>query len=147
MHQGAGQGDALLLAAGEAVGEGLGAIQQAHGLQQRLGALADLGRAGPVQLQRQHHVLPHGERRDQVEELEDEADVAAAKEGALAVVQRRQLLPAQPQPAAVGPVDAAEQVEQGALAAAAAAQDGDELALGELGVGVGSTTRVRSPSW
>ena len=44
MDQGAGEGDALLFAAGEAVGKGLDAIQQADRVQQRLGALADLRR-------------------------------------------------------------------------------------------------------
>jgi hypothetical protein len=46
-------------------------------VQQRVGAAPRIGRAGD--LERHAHVLPRRERRQQVEELEDEADAGAAK--------------------------------------------------------------------
>ena len=49
---------------------------------------------------------------------------------------RGELLPAHPDPPRVGRVDAADQIEQRALAAAAAAEQRDELTLGEVGGGI-----------
>jgi hypothetical protein len=129
VHQRAGDGDALLLAAGQAIGECLRAVEQAHGFQKQPGlAMRVLNRCA-VQLERQHDVLHHRQRGDEVKELEDESDLATAKERALVFAERGQVLAVQPDGAAVRLVNAADEVEQRALAAAAFAQDGNELAL------------------
>ena len=80
----------------------------------------------------QLHVLEHGQGRDEVEELEDEAEVVAAEEGPPGGGEAAQARPGHPDLARGGDVDAGDEVEQRALAAAAAAADRDELALGEL---------------
>ena len=82
-----GDGDALLLAAGELGREMIGAMRQPHLGQQRAGRLEGVGLAG--ELQRQRHVLQRRHGRHQVERLEHDADVGAADE--------RQLVLAQPQ--------------------------------------------------
>ena len=83
--EGAGDGDALLLAAGElgrAVREAvvrptLATTSSSHAWSGLL----------PGELERQHDVLGRREHREQVEELEDEADVVAAQLRQLGVVE------------------------------------------------------------
>jgi hypothetical protein len=75
--QGAGDGHALALAAGELWQVAL-AVRQAHRVQQASTRLRRSGRHAR-QHQRILHVLPGAEHRDQVEVLEDEADVAGRK--------------------------------------------------------------------
>ena len=89
VDEGAGDGDALLLAAGElarVVPEpGLEPDLRQHGTRAR----ARVGTA--CELERQHHVLEGGQRRHEVEGLEHEPDVAGARLGAAVLVQRGQL--------------------------------------------------------
>ena len=83
-----------------------------------VGALAALGLAELRQQQRQLHVLARGEHRDQVEELEDEADVLGAEARELVLGQLVQQ-PARDRDAALGrPVEAREQVQERRLARA-----------------------------
>ncbi len=84
-EQGPRDRDPLLLAArqlGRAVGE---AVAQAGLVDHRLQPLRVGLAAGDRQ--RQQHVLARGQHRQQVEELEDEADVVAAQPGQLVVVE------------------------------------------------------------
>jgi hypothetical protein len=60
----------------------------------------------------------------------------AAKEGAPALVEGSQVLTVEPDGPVVGAVDAADEIEHRALAAAALAHDGDELTAGEGCVGL-----------
>src|SRR5207302_2185578 len=76
---------------------------------------------------RQSDVLGRGEAGDQVEELEDETDVVAPVGGERTVVERVDVAAVDGHRARVGRLQAAQDVEQGALAAAARAHDGDEL--------------------
>ena len=96
---------------------------------QRALAAADVS---SLVVQRQLDVLDDGELRDQVVRLEDEAQVAAADLRQLVVVQLRDVLPAQDVLPARGPVEAAQQVEQRALARAGVPHDGDEISLGKI---------------
>jgi hypothetical protein len=89
-------------------------------------------RHASVQLERQHHVLAHGQRRNQVERLKYEADVPAPKERALLVVHARDVLVVDEHVAGRRLVDAADQIQQRALAAAAAPEQHDEFAAREL---------------
>ena len=73
-------------ASAETIGEGVEAVPQADATQQVFGAAVPLA-AAACQLNRQSDVLKNGERGDQIEELEDDADVAAAKKCTLVFVQ------------------------------------------------------------
>ena len=91
MHQRARQGHALLFAAGEHVDRGVG--RSPRPTRSSIARLRRRACAAAHAIQRQHqaHVLLHAERRQQVEELVDETDVAAAEQRALGLRQRRQV--------------------------------------------------------
>jgi hypothetical protein len=102
--------------------------RQAHrGHERARGAVARRGRLAAVE-QRQLDVLLRRGARQQVEALEDEAEVAAAQQGALVAVERLHRHAAEQVGAGGGRVQAAEDVHRGRLARAAGAHDGDELA-------------------
>ena len=77
-RQRAGDRDALALAARELVGQVLQAVAELHERQQLARALVDFPARPATQVQRQADVLEARQRRQQVEELEDEADLVAA---------------------------------------------------------------------
>ena len=81
--QRAGDRDALLLAAGELVREAVGELVQADLLERGERLAARLAQPDAVELARQRDVLGGGQRRDQVEVLEDVADAAAPDRGEL----------------------------------------------------------------
>src|SRR5262249_22062902 len=68
----------------------------------------------------------------EVVRLEDEAEVAAAHLGQLVVVHLGDVLLAEEVPTPRGPVEAAEQVEQGRFAGPGRAHQGDEVPLVEV---------------
>jgi hypothetical protein len=72
-RQGARDGDALALAAGELVGEMLKPVFELDEAEKLARAVVDVLARPAAQVQRQADVLDRGERRQQVEELEDEA--------------------------------------------------------------------------
>ena len=126
-------GDALLLAAGELGGAVAAAVVQ-----------ADLVRAGrrrspcrasrPAMRERQEHVLVGGQHRQQVEELEDEADVLAAQLRDLVVLQLPEARAGDRDVARRGAVERGEDVHQGRLAGARRAHDRGQLALRDVQV-------------
>src|SRR5690606_12467901 len=128
-YQGAGDGDPLPLAAGQLVGSVAGAVREADPLERLGGKLPPLPRRHPAVDQRQRHVLPRRRARQELEVLEDEADLAVAQGGQLVVAHVLHVVAAEPVAAAARPVQAAEDVEQGALAGSGGADDGAELAL------------------
>src|SRR5690606_35156985 len=73
------------------------------------------------------HVLHGVGTGNQVVALEHEAERLAAQAGQLVAVQLADLAAGEQVLAAAGPVQAAEDVHQGALAGAGAADDGDEF--------------------
>ena len=121
---------ALLLAARELRRVVVPAVAQSHPREQLL-------RAGPPvlapQLERDLDVLAGGERRDEVEGLEDEADRLRPHPGPLVlapgVARSRPSSTTRPR---VGPVEPGEQAEERALAASRRAGDGQEAAGLEL---------------
>ena len=132
VDQGAGQGDPLLLAARQRLRVRAGAIAEPD-LGEEIERAIAIGGCGPaVELQRQQQVLGYGQGRDQVERLEEEADVAAPEPGPGGLVERVQSDSVDADRAAVGPVEPAEQVEQGRLAGAAAPEQHDQLAAGDV---------------
>ena len=78
VDQGAGDGDALALAAGELVGLVVHAVAQADPLQRRARPLPPLGAREAGVDQRQLDVVQGVGARQQVEGLEDEADLLVA---------------------------------------------------------------------
>ena len=114
-------GDALLLPTGEFAGQTLGKCTQANHLQAGLRTCtpgASWQPATVAQFQRQQHIFDRCQRRHQLIELEDDADVlpAPASQGVLAV--RRSSSPPKRMRPLLGPVDACQQVQQGGFPAA-----------------------------
>src|SRR4051794_2751509 len=110
----------------------VGAVAQPDAVEQV--ADAPVPRAGAVEHEWELDVLGHRQRRDEVEELEDEADLAAAQLGALAGGQLRQVPVLEEDPSGVGLVEAAGQVEQRRLAGPAGADESREAARVEAQV-------------
>ena len=130
VDQRARNGHPLTFAAGQLgrlVGE---PVAEADPFEQRDGAAA--GVAAAFQFQRQHDVLRGGEAVEQLEGLEHEADVLGAHPGALVLVEAAERLAGQHYLAATGQVEPGEQAEQGRLARARAADDGQRVAAGQL---------------
>ena len=84
------------------------------------------------QLERQEDVLPGGERRDQVEGLEDEAEPFAAQQRALLVGETDHVDPGHLDLAGVDGVECRHAVHQRGLAGAGRPHDCGEGARGEL---------------
>ena len=112
----------------------LRAVCQADDAQGGHRALAAFALRQGRQQQRQLDVLDGVQHRDEVIELEDEADVAAAPVGQLALGQRRQIGARDRDLARGDAVDAGDQVQQRRLARAGRAHQRDELALGHVEV-------------
>src|SRR6187402_1366356 len=126
-----GDGDALLLAAGELGGAVGAAVLEADGADQLVDPLLVGLAAGDRE--RQHQVLLGGEDREQVEELEDEAELVAAQLGQLAVVEAGDVNAVELDPAGGWLVEAGEDVHQGRLAGARRAHDRGEAVALEAG--------------
>ena len=77
---------------------------------------------------RQRDVVADGQRRQQVEELEDEADLLAPHPRQLVVAQRRQIAIVERERAAGRPIHGAAEVQQRRLAAARRPHQRDEVA-------------------
>src|SRR5699024_3607658 len=75
---GAGDGDALFLAAGELAGEVVEAVAQAHEVEGGRGVFAAAGAGEAGEFEGQFDVLQGGQHGDEVERLEDEAQVVVA---------------------------------------------------------------------
>ena len=88
----------------------------------------------PGDRERQHEVLLGGQDRQQVEELEDEAELVAAQLGQLAVVEAGDLRPSRLTRAGGRPVEPGEDVHQGRLARAGRPHDRREAVALEAGV-------------
>ena len=88
-------------------------------------------------------VLQHRAMREKVMGLEDEADAVAADGSEGVVVEAREVLAVEPHLAGVGAVEGSHDVEQGALAGAGGADDGDGLALADDEGGVAQDSQGR----
>ena len=89
VHQGAGDGDALALTAGQLVGLVVHALPEFDRLQRLHGALLALGGGRSVVDQGQLDVVQGGGPGEQVEGLEDEADLLVPDVGQLVIVHVR----------------------------------------------------------
>ena len=130
----AGDGDALLLAAGKLVRLVVGAVGQADRVQRLQGPLA-LARSGQALAgveHRQFDILQRGGAGQQVEALEDEADLLVADVGQFVAAELRDVDAVERILPPGRPVEAADDVHHGGLAGAAGAHERDELALGDF---------------
>src|SRR5271157_206020 len=130
VDQRAGDGHALLLTPGELgrpVVDSIAQADQGGELDRSLVRLVADFTASLVR-QRKLDILEHGVLRDQVVRLEDEAEVAAADLGKLVIIEPRDVAPTQEVLAAGRAVEAAQEVQHGALAGTRSAHDGDILA-------------------
>ena len=124
VDQRAGNGHALLLAAGELRGQVMRAIGQADPIERR--ARFDLvGHA--VEVLRQHDVLERRQVGDEMELLEDEADGFGAKAGQLGARQRGRVDRTDAHGAVGRLIEATEDIQQGGLAGSRRSHDGDPL--------------------
>ena len=126
-NDGPGNGHALLFAAAEGVGRMAEPIGHFEPREQIVEPGAR-GLAPSVGQEGQKDVVPGGERGNQVEGLEDQSDVAAAKDRPSPVGHGRQVVAGDEDPAGVRPGQAGDHVEQGALARSAGPHHGHELA-------------------
>src|SRR5436305_13719076 len=88
----------------------------------------------PLELQGEEEVLLDGQRRDEVEELEDEAAPLAAEEGPLPLGEGREGAAVDAHLARVRLVDARQKVEQCGLPREAATDEHRQLAAGERSI-------------
>ncbi len=128
--EGAGDGDPLLLAAGEFAGPLGRVVGEADEGQQQLDALLAFAGVRAAQPQRDADVLGGAEDGDEAEGLEDEADVVAAQGEQALLVEAGEVAAVDVDPSPVGGVQAADDVEQGGLARSRAPLEGDEFAAG-----------------
>src|SRR5690349_1524686 len=129
MYERAGDGDTLLLAAGKLRRAVLLALGQPDQRQRLMRAPLALRPRRLGQPQRHLDILTRRQRWHEVRRLEDEAQLAAAHLGALALVEVGEIAAEERDLPAGGVVQAGDQVEQGGLAGAGAAANGDDLPL------------------
>ena len=130
--EGAGQGDALLFAAGELNRIMIDAVSQSDLIEQLAGGGDTV--AFQIQLKGQQDVFKRGERGDELIGLEDKTKLLAADDGEslfFEVVNRGAV---EEDFAFAGGVETGKQAEQRTLAAAARSDDGHELAGGDADV-------------
>ena len=125
VDEGAGDADALLFAAGELAGQVLGAGGEADAFEGGAG----FGLVGHgVEVLGEHDVLERREVGDQVELLEDEADLVGAEAVEFGGGHGGDVDAVDLELAGGGAVEAAEEVDEGGFAGAGGAGDGDPLA-------------------
>jgi acyl-CoA thioesterase I len=129
-HEGACEGDALLLAPGELariVSEPLG---EPHAIEHAPRARFGIGPA--VQFEGQHHVLQGGQRGQELERLENEAHHLPAKPRASILGEREEVLARDPHAPGARNVEAREQSEEGGLAGSRSPDDRHGLGRAHL---------------
>ena len=129
--QGPGDGDPLLLPAGELGRVGRSLVRQPHQLQQLHGAPIGLGPGNPGQIQGKAHVFQAAALHQQMEALEDHGDLPAQLPE-LPVRQAFQPDPVDLHAAGAGPLQQVDAANQGALSGAAHADDPEDISVRDL---------------
>jgi hypothetical protein len=127
--EGAGDGHALLLAARELRRVMVRAVGEVDVFEELPPAFARP--ADARDLQRREDVFERRHRRDEMERLEDEAELAAAQGGQSVLAHRGDLLAVDEDAAGGRRVEPGDEAEQRGLARARGADDGDELPVGD----------------
>ena len=125
--QGTGDGDALLLSAGELGGIGVGLVGEAHQLQQLQRLLPGLLFGHAVDLHGEADIFQTGPLHEQVEALENHADGAPGGAQLLGG-EGGDVLPAEEDLAVGGPLQQVHAPHQCALARAGQADDAEDVA-------------------
>jgi hypothetical protein len=134
VDEGAGDGDALALAAGEFVGLMVHALAEVDGFEDELGAGDAFGGGGSVVDEGELNVMQSGGAGEQVEGLEDETDLLVADAGELVVVELGDVVAVEPVAALGGAVEAADEVHERGFAGAGGTHDGDVLVVADADV-------------
>jgi translation elongation factor P/translation initiation factor 5A len=121
--------DALLLPAGQLARAVFLAPAEAHGLEQLRGVTLALAPRHAREHHGQRDVLRRAHRRDQVERLEDDADVLLAVKAQLGAGHLREVLVEDAQRPRRGAIEPGDQVEQRGLARSGGPQQADEIPL------------------
>ena len=130
VDEGAGDGDALLFAAGKLRGQGGGARGEADAREGDRDAGGALGSGDAGELERELDVFGGGEGGEQMEKLEHGADALAAEAGEPIARECVDALAVEGDGASVGAIDAAEAIEERGLAAAGGPGQRDAFAGG-----------------
>ena len=130
IDQGAGDGDALLLAAGKPTGCVVSTVGEAHQRERffRAFALVASANTGTTIKHRQLDVLERGGAGEQVEALKHEPDIPVPQVGEFITVQVADAHTIKQEPSAGRAIQTAERVHHRALSGTARPHDGDELA-------------------
>ena len=128
VHERARDGRALHLAAGHFLWVVPQAMGDADALGQARGAAGGLAHGHPAQQARQRDVVAERQRRQQVEELEDEANALPPDAGELVVGEAFERAALERQLAGGGPIHRATEVQQCRFAATRRAHQGHEIA-------------------
>src|SRR5690348_13505225 len=129
VDEGAGQSHTLLLASGELGGPVSQAVRNAQHLYDALKELVFFFGVGSCNVFGDGDIGVSVQGRQQVELLENEADLALAHLGSLSVREPGEVLAVNHHPAGIGVGQAAQEVKQGGFAAARRAHNGHEFAL------------------
>src|SRR5271168_805706 len=125
---GAGDGDTLLLTAGQLAREMIHAVGKADDGERGFDVGAALCFGKLSEEERQFDILKCGKNRNEIVHLEDEADVAGAPFGELAGRHMSNFVPRDGDAAARGNIQATEKIQQRGFAGAAGTHEGHELA-------------------
>lgn len=137
MHHGPGDGQSLLLAAGQPFRETAPTVTQTDVIQQFQSLIALFDGRQTVQFQGEQQIFLDGQGWDKIEKLKHEADMTAAEKGAFGLAQTDYNLIADPDGSGIRQVDAAEQVQQSGFAGAGLSEQGNELASVDIQIQVG----------
>ena len=132
MNQRPGDGRSLLLTAAQLMDKMVTPFAKADQLDQFPGAFVAFLRRNTLKQQRQGNVLSHVHCRQQIEELKNEADPAAAELRQRRVIRGMQRDTVDENFAACRPIEPGEEMNERALAATARAPDRHELITRDL---------------
>src|SRR3569833_3042065 len=104
-------------------------IAEPYFLQHCSATLARFRTPHPIELEDQADVFLHIECRNEIEELVDKADVLAAEQGQSGLCQGRDIETVDAHRPPVGPIDAADEIQQCGFSRATAADDSIHLAV------------------
>ena len=127
MNEGAGEGGALKLAAGELVGSMMGPVGESDGGQQFLGTLAGLSVDSAGKEEGEKNVFLDGEGGKEMKKLENKSDFKTSEGGEFGVIQGMEGVAFEVSLAGGGGVEGSENVEEGAFTASARPGDGHNL--------------------
>jgi hypothetical protein len=128
MDEPASHSHPLPLAARESIRKRISSIAEADRGECLAAALLLLSFHGALELERKQEILDHRQGRQQIEELEDEADVSAAEDRPLPLAEPGEIGSRDDDAAGIGLVDPRQEVQQSRFAGTALAQKHDQLA-------------------